>query len=466
MCTSSSVPNRTRSPSQPVPTRPSTRLQVEALEDRTVPSTFTVTTKLDVVDPADGKLSLREAVTKANTHAGADVIVLPAGVFKITIPGANENGNATGDFDVTGTLSIRGAGAGLTVIDGQQLDRVFDVAGTAPSSIKVVLQGLTARNGLVTGDGGGIQVGDADLVLRDSVVTGNRASLTGGGISNAVAPGTGNVTLVRTPWPHRRRARWVIVRAFRGDQQHGPGVTSRPSAAAASVPARRNQTAHDVNSAAGGGVSAATANRTDSTVSGNLARAGDGGGINAGTAVLIRSTLSGNSAGTNGGGLFANTAATLMSCTVSGNSAIGTSAGGGGVFANATATLTGCTVSGNSAAGAGGGVVAITTATLTNCTVSGNSAGSGGGGVFATTANLTRSTVSGNSARTFNGGGVAANAATLTRCAIVGNAAGGSGPGGGGRSPPPPPRRSPTVRSPATPPAATAAAASTPPRRT
>ena len=76
-----------------------------------------------MVDPADGKRSLREAITAANTLAGADVIVLPAGVFKIALAGAGEDGNATGDFDITGAVTIRGAGAGLTIIDGQQLDR-------------------------------------------------------------------------------------------------------------------------------------------------------------------------------------------------------------------------------------------------------------------------------------------------------------------------------------------------------
>ena len=124
-------------------------------------------TTLDDVIPGNGKQSLREAITRANTTPGADAIVLPAGVFKITVAGAGEDGNLTGDFDITGTVTIQGAGAGLTIIDGQQLDRVFDVIGTAPSSIKVVLQGLTVRNGNVTGDGGGVQVGNADLVVRD-----------------------------------------------------------------------------------------------------------------------------------------------------------------------------------------------------------------------------------------------------------------------------------------------------------
>ena len=73
--------------------RPTTRLHLEHLEDRSVPSTFTVNTTLDDVTPANGKFSLREAITKANTTAGADVIVLPAGVFKITIAGASDDGN-------------------------------------------------------------------------------------------------------------------------------------------------------------------------------------------------------------------------------------------------------------------------------------------------------------------------------------------------------------------------------------
>ena len=182
--------------------RPHSRLcarpRLECLEDRSVPATFNVTTTLDVVDPADGKRSLREAITVANTLAGEDVIVLPTGVYKLALAGAGENGNATGDLDITGAVTIRGAGAGLTIIDGQQLDRVFDVAGTAPSSIKVVLEKMTIRNGLVTGNGGGVENANADLVVRDATVSGNRASQRGGGISNGTILLTGNITLVRS----------------------------------------------------------------------------------------------------------------------------------------------------------------------------------------------------------------------------------------------------------------------------
>ena len=174
------------------------RLRLECLEDRAVPATFTVNTALDDVIPANGKLSLREAITRANTSPGADTIVLPTGAFKITLVGAGESGNLIGDFDINDTVTIQGARAGLTIIDGQQLDRVFDVAGTGPSSIDVVVEKLTIRNGNVTGHGGGVLVGNANLVLRDSAATGNRASLTGGGFSNGGAPGTGSIKLART----------------------------------------------------------------------------------------------------------------------------------------------------------------------------------------------------------------------------------------------------------------------------
>ena len=95
--------------------------------------------------------------------------MLSAGVFKISQIGANENGNVGGDCDITGTVTNPGA-AGLTIIDGQKIDRVFDVLGAAPSSIKVVFAGLTIRNGKVSGDGGGIRVSNADLVVRKTAL--------------------------------------------------------------------------------------------------------------------------------------------------------------------------------------------------------------------------------------------------------------------------------------------------------
>ena len=50
--------------------RPSVRLMLRALEDRTVPTTFTVTNTLDGSPAPAG--SLRAAVASANAHSGAD----------------------------------------------------------------------------------------------------------------------------------------------------------------------------------------------------------------------------------------------------------------------------------------------------------------------------------------------------------------------------------------------------------
>src|SRR5438270_445945 len=107
---------------------PRRRPQFDVLEDRLVPATFTVTTTLDVVDPNDARLSLREAISAANANPGADTIVVPAGVYRLALPGADDT-NAGGDLDVTGTTLVQGAGAGNTVLDGQRIDRVFDVPG-------------------------------------------------------------------------------------------------------------------------------------------------------------------------------------------------------------------------------------------------------------------------------------------------------------------------------------------------
>ena len=123
------------------------RLGLEPLESRLVPTTFVVNSAMDDTIPGDGHFSLRKAITAANAHPGPDTIILPAGVFRIAHNEAGEDANASGDFDITDSLTIQGAGAGLTFVDGQQIDRVFDIRGTAPSSIKVVLQGLTVRNG-------------------------------------------------------------------------------------------------------------------------------------------------------------------------------------------------------------------------------------------------------------------------------------------------------------------------------
>src|SRR5689334_20797495 len=72
------------------------------------PATFLVTTTTDSNDGACtvALCSLRDAVIAANANAGADTITLSAGTYTLTLVGANEDAAATGDLDITGTVTI------------------------------------------------------------------------------------------------------------------------------------------------------------------------------------------------------------------------------------------------------------------------------------------------------------------------------------------------------------------------
>ncbi len=119
----------------------------------------------------------------ANAHPGSDTIILPAGTFTLTIPGRDENNDATGDLDIQSNLTIKGKGAGATIIDGNQLDRVIHIL-----SGKVTLSGLTIQHGLAFNEnGGGILISGGSVTLRSVTLSDNEAV----GISGANG-GNGN----------------------------------------------------------------------------------------------------------------------------------------------------------------------------------------------------------------------------------------------------------------------------------
>ena len=105
---------------------------LESLEVRQTPAVFgvnrfadTVAVNLQTGQDATGHISLRSAIMAANAHAGADSINLPAGIYRITLPGVGEDNAASGDLDIKGDLTINGSGA--PVVDGNALDGVFEV---------------------------------------------------------------------------------------------------------------------------------------------------------------------------------------------------------------------------------------------------------------------------------------------------------------------------------------------------
>jgi large repetitive protein len=270
--------------------------------------------------------SLRAAIMQANhlTTAVATRIFLPAGFYAITRPINGVNGEDNGDFNLTVPntvnqfIAIFGAGSASTVIDGNQIDGIFNIdpgrsAGFAD---------LRIRNGLRQGggSGGGIR-NRGSLVIQDCVVEDNYTLSGGGGIYNE--------SLLN------------IIRS-----------TISGNAAAFN----------------GGGIySSGTLAVFDSAINANFAlqNFGQGGGLYlSGPATVKRSSIFANVAN-NGGGILTVSQLTLVSSTVSSNKA---DRDGGGLFNFGTSFLYSSTLVGNDAdydgldGGVGGGILADATA--------------------------------------------------------------------------------------------------------
>ena len=97
-----------------------------------------------------------------------DTIYIPAGTYKENV-------------HIDKSLTIIGAGAGNTIVDGNQAGSVFTM-GATNSNIAVTLSGMTIQNGNVY-EGGGIENHGA-LTIGDCIISGNNGSLHGGGICN------------------------------------------------------------------------------------------------------------------------------------------------------------------------------------------------------------------------------------------------------------------------------------------
>ena len=148
----------------------------EALETRRVLSTFKVNTLLDTVavnlktgKDASGHISLRSAIEAANSRPNSDTILLPNGTIKLTIAGANEDNAATGDLDIKGNVTIKGKRASSTIVDGNSLDRVFQVLRG-----RVQISGLTIQHGQAD-EGGGLLNSGGQVTLTSVVVANNMA---------------------------------------------------------------------------------------------------------------------------------------------------------------------------------------------------------------------------------------------------------------------------------------------------
>lgn len=279
--------------------------------------TITVTDNND-----SGPGSLRQAIASAAT---GDTIIVPANTYTLT----------SGQLAIAKSLTITGAGADKTFVDGGGISRVFETSGTTS---KITIRGLTIRDGRApvesgTAQGGGVLNVDATLTLTNDWILGDSAVASGAGPG-----GSGGVA-------------------------YGGGVSNEENG---TLNLRNSQLSTDIAAA-----------------NGNSGQVGDdafgGGVVSGGALTVVGSTFSSDSAAARGG-----------------SGAGGGNAWGGGlaIFPMATSSVSSSTFSGNSvdASGTGGGsggnawgggAILDTNSpdvTLTNATVTGNTAQTTAGG--------------------------------------------------------------------------------------
>lgn len=144
---------------------------------------YHVTKTADTADGVcDADCSLREAIGASNTNPGA--VVVPAGAYLLTQAGVEDN-NASGDLDLRVGMSIYGAGVASTVIDAGGLDRAVDIDPDTTGLVSAYLNGLTLTNGQSTGDGGGLRSPDFRdfLMLEDVAIMNSTCGASGGGLA-------------------------------------------------------------------------------------------------------------------------------------------------------------------------------------------------------------------------------------------------------------------------------------------
>jgi CSLREA domain-containing protein len=234
-------------------------------------TSFTVNSTADAIDASagngvcetaagNGVCTLRAAVLETNALPGADTIMVPPGIYALTL-------TTGGDIDILQDLTIVGAGANNTFIEGGPgfSDRILDVgdSGRAIVDITITIAGVTIRKGTATGSGGGIG-NDANLTINDSMISGNTARLSG--VSGGDGGGIYNTRVLRV---------------------------------------------------------------NNSTISDNVADDDAGGINNVGIMILHNVTISGNRAGGNGGGIQSINSTTTESNTVITSSTIANNWAGG-----------------------------------------------------------------------------------------------------------------------------------------
>jgi hypothetical protein len=323
----------------------SRRLAVEALEDRTLPSTLTVLTN---ADSGDG--SLRAVIAAAGD---GDTINFDRHLRGATIT------LTSGELAITKSLGIEGLGADRLTVSGNHASRVFNISG----GVTVTIAGLTITDGLALGapgNGGGINNTGGTLTLTHDVLSNNQAvgmpgqNGSGGALRNVSG---GHVTVTDCLFSRNHAVAGTGAVAFGGAIQNN---ASSLTVSDSSFVGNQAIGADGGSNADGGGISALNGSSVvigHSTFTENEAIAGDGG-IVSGTNTIIGFG--------HGGGIYSTGESTLTveDSTFTGNQAVGGNGGsGGGGVATGFYTVD---------AGSGGGIFSEGTLVLSDSALTGN----------------------------------------------------------------------------------------------
>ncbi|HEX4793152.1 MAG TPA: choice-of-anchor Q domain-containing protein [Humisphaera sp.] len=175
---------RVRNPREYPASHPAARRQpiAEPLEGRALLTSVVVNTTLDQIDPVGSPtVSLRDAVTIANTSASATAITFSPAVF--AIPKTITLSKQLVLSNAKQATSITGPAAGVT-LNGNGLTRAFKIQ----ANVTAAMSRLTFTNGAAEGtslpaDRGGAIENSGHLTLNDSLFVGNKARHFGGAIN-------------------------------------------------------------------------------------------------------------------------------------------------------------------------------------------------------------------------------------------------------------------------------------------
>jgi hypothetical protein len=351
-------------------------------------------------------------------------------------------------------LTVNGAGAPSTVVDGTQTGRVFQIGGGAT----VTLSGLIISGGMATDGGanglvfGGGILNSGKLTVVSCKIYNNHAGSccsanssvggSGGGVYNSGTVSIVNSTVTQNGSSFSGGAIFNAggTVSIANSSLDGNGTSTFASA----IDNSGNVTITDTtinNSGAGsdGNVGYTIYNRGGllSITRGSVSNNHNNGGtiINGGGLTIADSVISDNSprSGSSGAAIINSGSLSVTGSTVSDN--VNFNSPGGGIYNGGGASITDSTVSGNTAL-QGGGINNAGGLTVVNSTISNNNApfgggDRGGGGIFNSgTVNLTNSTVSGNNVGTSRGGGIQQSGSGVARLrnSIVAGNTGKSGP--------------------------------------